>query len=756
MKFLTSSIRNKIIIPYIFLTLIVGVAGAYFGTQLVFDTVLERLESQLINAARVAGQTISDQDQERLIVMRQILATQGFIEAMLAPADQRAEIMDLEQLLRAMLISSPNIDSIIILDQQANEIYGVRRGLGLGSGQTIEPSTSIGASYAGWSVVAQVLNQQRPLNGGLVQGQAGGDDILYSVSAIQASGQPIGVIFVGQYLSNSLAAIRMNSLAEVTFYDTTGKIRHSTLHTGSDEAYALESDFYSQVVSDLDRSVMDRVVVRGQEYARTFTPFYIHGTPIGLYSVGMITDFVTRSGNLTRNAFTVIIFIAITVLMIIALTVTRQIIRPLAQLVRTSSAIAAGDLNRETGIQTRDEIGKLAVSFDQMTAQLRRRTEQLEELVKLQGAILSSIADGVLVQDKAGNITQLNPAAERILEQLSQVFIEYHPTDHVQLAQRILQRLNKMPGSLTHQDDGLIKENKGDLQSQLSPKDARETPTRNFDIGHRSINTRAAPVITDNDEILGSVVVLRDITPEVAAERLKTSLIRSISHELLTPLVPMKGYLQLLEMTATDQMTSQQIEFIQLINKSAGELNDLISTLIDFVQIEAEGSLASDLEEFVLNDLVKDISCDIRERMRQEDLTFNLHPTQTPLPVEADRKRLKRVLSSLLDNAIKYNKPGGSVELRLTEENAYAQISVVDTGIGIDESLKPHLIKQPFLRAISGDDEIRGGGLGLYLAGKIIEAHHGKIWFESNGTGSLFAFEIPLATSAAEPEADPY
>lgn len=719
-------------------------AGAYFGTQLVFDTVVERLENQLIGATRVAEGAIRDQTDERLIVLRQIVATENMAEALL-DADRDENFDRLDQFITAIAANTPAIDSVIILDQQGNEELRLDRALRRESTEFVVHTIGSEAVYGGWAPVGQILMGQQTLSGGRIESDAGTSDVFYSIGPLRSGGDVIGVVMVGSYMSNILEDIRLKSLADVIFYDEQGQIRAITLPTGANEVYAVTPDRYNEIVTNIDNTQTETLTIRGHEYIFTFAPFRMHGSTLGVYSVGLVTDFVTRSGAVTRNVFTVIIFTAISVLMLIALLVTRQIIRPLAQLVRASGAIAAGDLSRATGIESHDEIGRLAVSFDQMTSQLRKRTEQLEELVKVQSAILSSIADGVLVQDEAGNLNQWNPAAQQILARLSEAFPEFQQNDQLPLAQRILNHLAQTsPGPHMVDGDPLI-ETTDDMQVSLGTQPGQEMP-RSFDIGGHSISTRAAPVITDNHETLGSVVVLRDVTDEIAAEKLKKSLIRSISHELLTPLVPIKGYAQLFTMSGGDNLTKQQIGFIHSIEKSADELNDLISTLIDFVQIEAEGAPASDLEEFSLDELVHQVDTAIQTKIiDNKDITIQTYISDGPFMVKADKGRIRRVINSLLDNAIKYNQPGGRADLHLKRVNDLAQISVVDTGSGVDASLKATLFNQPFIRSIEGDDDIRGGGLGLYLARKIVEANGGKIWYDSvEDQGSTFTFTIPL------------
>ena len=747
MRYLTSSIRTKIIFPYILLTLIVGAVGAFAATRLVFDTIEERLDNQLVGARRVADETIVDQEGKRLAVLRQVSNTKGLAEAL-----QSRNYPEVEEIVTPIANNNARIDSIVVLDDQGKEVFKLDRAPGNTALQP--PQLASGADYIDWPGTKQILSDQPDSFGDkhsvLAQSETKAEDILYSVGPIRLEGKVIGLVLVGSYLNHVLEDIKLKSLADVTFYEANGQVRQTTFsQVGAPEVLAITSEFYDQIIK-MKEVLKSSLSLLGQEYALTFAPFQLRNKILGAYSVGLNTNFIFTSTNVNRTIFIVVIFIAISILFFIGLVVTQQIIRPLARLVSTSRAIAAGKLDLETGITSTDEIGRLAKTFDQMTVQLRARTEELQELVKWQSAILSSIADGVLAQDRYGQITQINPAAQKILSQLAEVFVGYQADEHALMAKKILARLERTTADQQNDyDDLMIKERVSAAQAQILTADSGQVPARSFDIGNRTISTRAAPVVTDAQEMLGAVVVLRDITLEVEAEKLKNTLISGVSHELLTPVTALKGYLQLFQMISNSKLNERQSGYLNSIDESVNDLHHLISTLIDFVEIEHdEGGF--EFEEFNLDELIEEVGESNQEKMEQADLTFTVHILASPLEVKADENRIRRILNDLLDNAANYNHPGGAVEVYVAQKDDYARIDIVDTGRGISEAIQPSIIRQPFIRDVGGDDKIRGNGLSLYLAGKIIPAHKGKIWFKSEvHKGSTFSFTIPLINDAA-------
>jgi two-component system sensor histidine kinase ResE len=335
--------------------------------------------------------------------------------------------------------------------------------------------------------------------------------------------------------------------------------------------------------------------------------------------------------------------------------------------------------------------------------------EREEEASKVR-AILSSIADGVLVQDRDGHIIETNRAADKIIQQLQDPYPD-------------------------------------PVQAIVANVPTVEEEIRRFMLANQTFDARTAYVITQQNEILGSVVVLRDITLEVESEKLKRKFIEAISHELLTPLVPIKGYLNLLTMISQGEEFSRHQTLIDTVGNNVEDLHNLVSTLVDVSQIEA-GELSLDSQKFDFNELVSRVGESYQEKMGDENLTFRIHLTDAPLTVEGDRHRLQRVLRGLLENALYYNLPEGKVDLYLTQENGNARVDIVDTGTGIEESLKPYIFKTLFVRgAARGPDTVRGTGAQLYLARVIVEEHKGQIWFESNlNQGSTFSFIIPLCS----------
>jgi signal transduction histidine kinase len=454
----------------------------------------------------------------------------------------------------------------------------------------------------------------------------------------------------------------------------------------------------------------------------------LRGQEEGIYAVALPTNFITEKNSESRNSLVIIFSLGIAAVFGVGYFISRRIVQPILQLVNTSQAIAQGDLSQRTGLKRDDEIGILANTFDSMTIELQKKTVELEEEASKLIAILTSIADGVMVQDLAGNVISMNPAAQQILENVG--------GDSAYLHQN---RLGRSP---------ILKDTKKRLYDELAHLKFHET--QRFEVGRHVLSAIAAPVVTSGGEQLGSVIVLRDISREVESERLKDDFITSVSHELRTPLTAIKGYNDLLAMTGAKKLDKKQLDFIKNIDKNVGDLLNLIQEVLDISQIEA-GTLGTDQQTIDLTRLIKNACDNWVKKMAEKNLFFRLNLLNQPVWVEGDLSRLNRVIHNLIDNAYNYTIEGG-IEIWLTSKNGQAEVQIIDTGVGIAQEDQRFLFTR-FFRAIREEHgqevhEISGAGLGLYMSQAIVEAHDGKMWVESElHKGSKFSFTIPLITS---------
>jgi signal transduction histidine kinase len=265
----------------------------------------------------------------------------------------------------------------------------------------------------------------------------------------------------------------------------------------------------------------------------------------------------------------------------------------------------------------------------------------------------------------------------------------------------------------------------------------------------REVEIDLAPVFL-RAQFLGTVSTFHDITNEVRVDRLKSEFVANVSHELRTPMTSIKGYVDVMLMGAAGALNDQQTHFLQVVKGNTQRLNVLVNDLLDVSRIEA-GHVTINISSFNLAEVSLEVLDDFRRRSQEDrkpmEFTLDVSPY---LPwVLGDPERIRQVLANLVSNAYNYTPANGKVvvEAHTLDGGSEVQVDVVDTGIGIKAEDKQRI----FERFFRGEDPLilatAGTGLGLAIVKTLIEMHHGRIWFTSNGVpgeGSVFSFTLPL------------
>jgi signal transduction histidine kinase len=262
-----------------------------------------------------------------------------------------------------------------------------------------------------------------------------------------------------------------------------------------------------------------------------------------------------------------------------------------------------------------------------------------------------------------------------------------------------------------------------------------------YTVDGRCIQRHTKPVQSAEGLPIGRIFVLRDVTAERRAERLKTELVATVSHELRTPLTSVLGFSELLLNDRVDAATRET--YIGWIHDEARRLSKLVNDFLDLQRIES-GTFELSLAPFDLAPVLSEQIEQAAEGTDSHDLTLNL--TGEPLIALGEADRLREVVANLLSNATKYSPHGGSIEVSGMRRNGSIRISVSDEGLGIPADQHDQLFTKFFRVDTSDTRTIGGTGLGLALCREIVHAHGGEIGFESaEGTGSTFWFEVPAA-----------
>ena len=230
-------------------------------------------------------------------------------------------------------------------------------------------------------------------------------------------------------------------------------------------------------------------------------------------------------------------------------------------------------------------------------------------------------------------------------------------------------------------------------------------------------------------------------------DRLKSAFVSIVSHELRTPMTSIKGYVENMLDGLTGALTEKQSHSLGRVKHNIDRLTRMINELLDLSRIEA-GRMELNLAPVSLLDVASDVVESFQTAARQKSITLRAVPRRIVPKVKGDTDKLNRILTNLIQNAIKFTPQGGEVRVEAqVRDVAYVEMVVVDSGCGIP----PHELDKVFDKFYWSESvpvEARGAGLGLAIAKNLVELHGGKIRVDSTlGEGSRFSFTIPIARS---------
>lgn len=727
MKRLFSGIGSKIVFPYLLLTLIVAGIGAFIVVSLVTGTLHERFNNQLLDSGRVVAESMVEYEEDRLAVLRQVALTEGVPEGLASQNHQQLQL-----LIPQIIVNSPT-DAVVLLDRNGRTQFAWD--------QTTDSDPE--ATFANTNF-AQIEDVQFVLSGFVDQYgdkrvilvDAPSGHMLFTVGPVLLDDKVVGAAMVGTAVRKMAVGLTESAIARVTLYSQSGQVIATTLGNGRENIADLIEEPASQytavlnlltespnryqvVAENAETNVpLRRLEVLNQDYQLAFGDWRLRNESFGLFSVALPSNFIVNAAATSRNSLNLVFTIATVAVIMIGYLVARSIARPLNRLVDVTTDVTEGNLHQRTGILRNDEIGTLALSFDTMTERLDKRNRQLIAQKSELAAILQSIADGVIMLDNENNIVNSNPAAQKMIADITGEF-----------SSASLQKL--FAASSTN------------ISIEGSEMTSR------YDMNGRVLSASSALVKTPEGSPSGTVMVLRDITRAAEAEHLKDDFITSMSHELRTPLTVVKLYTDLLKRSANGALAEQEHTYLEKIAKGSNELEKHIQKMINISEIQA-GTLHLKEAETSFTAFVRELANEWRPKIEAKEIFFAVQLPEMPLLVSADTSRLHWAIANLLENALTYTAEKGSIQLTVHHDSENVYLRVADSGVGIAHGDQPFIFERFFRAKNDLNYGERGIGLGLYIAREILELHGGSITMESKvGVGSTFTCAIPLQAETA-------
>ena len=365
-----SSLRAKLVVPYLLLTLATALIGMFIITRLVASTLRERFANQLLEASRVAADTIVRHERTHLEELRLMTFTQG-VGAALEDVDEGR----LQDLLFPLVLND-SVHSLTVASADGQELLSLVQDPSSG-----EYLVSRGADLTNLELLAKPLRGEEDELGdkyaSLVTTIYG--PYLFTAGPVRGgAGEVLGALMTGTRLHTLAEDLKAQVLADIIILDPSGGLMATTL-AEPDEGYAAIS-LAPYDVAYLGVGKTIEVELYGRLYQIYFAPLEVRKDMVGVLGVVLPSNFIVTTESVSRNVFSVLFSMGTLGVILIGLFLASRISNPIVRIRDVSLAVAAGDLDQRTGIRGRDEVGQMAAVFDLMTFRLRRRTAQAARL----------------------------------------------------------------------------------------------------------------------------------------------------------------------------------------------------------------------------------------------------------------------------------------------------------------------------------------------------------------------------------------
>ena len=405
---------------------------------------------------------------------------------------------------------------------------------------------------------------------------------------------------------------------------------------------------------------------------------------------------------------------------LLALFMSRHFTRPIQALTRGAAHIAQGHYGEIVAVDQNDEIGVLGQTLNDMSLRLRETIFDLQnEKAKLE-QILSDIGEGIVAINRDGEVIHRNAAAMALLE------MNRYELPNVPHRQHLLDMLT----------------------AAVTMRERAETQWVNE--SSRVIHALVWPLLSAEQEIIGAVGLLRDVTESERMEQMRRDYVANVSHELRTPLTGIRGMVEPL-MDGYIETEEEKMDCYRVIYQETLRLEKLIGEMLDMSRLQS-GRLTVELEPMDVTGILRGAARRMKDRAAEGRIDLRLDEAARPLPlVMGNEDRIMQVLIILLDNAMSFTPPGGRVTIYARPEGDRMWIGVRDTGTGIDPADMPYIWER-FYKADKSRMSTTGTGLGLSIAKLVCELMNGRITAASEA-GQGATFEFSLAVCADEPRA---
>jgi NtrC-family two-component system sensor histidine kinase KinB len=515
---------------------------------------------------------------------------------------------------------------------------------------------------------------------------------------------------------------------------------HNITLPGEGPLAARLRDLYGQYSAVLDRALApETAAAMNKAYFAELLPLFsqIKGQADSILQLNQnnmsdANDRARRVAATARERMYILLAVGTALALAFVYFTRRWIMRPIHRLIRSADEIRRGNLDLVVAVDSHDEIGHLSESFNAMAASLRefRRTDQAK-LMRIQKATqqaFDSLPDAVAVVDPEGKVEVATESARSVFGLRPGASVEELPFGWLV----DLYRDARQSGRPETLEGGRA------IQQFVRGEERYYRP-------------EAVPILDAERQAAGTILVLKDVTQLRQQEEIKRSVVRTVSHQLNTPLTSIRMAIHLLLAERVGPTNEKQAELLLSAREDSDRLHEILSGLLDISRLES-GRVRMEFQNLSPVAVVTDSIEPYRREAQDRGVGLVTEVAGDLPPVWVDTTRIGNVFANLLSNALRHTSAGGRIRITAEPNDAWVRFIVSDTGEGIPAAFLSRVF-EPFFR-VPGQREVSlGAGLGLAIVKEIVEAHGGSVGVESReGTGSSFWFTLRRADKFSKEE----
>ncbi len=461
-----------------------------------------------------------------------------------------------------------------------------------------------------------------------------------------------------------------------------------------------------------------RLLDRGQRLTARTMPVKSNGTVLGVIYLVASMEEIYSEMNQINGIFATGTLISMLITALLGIFLAQTITRPIADMKRQARVMARGDFSRKVKVYGDDEIGQLALTFNDLTTKLKLAQDMTEEERKKLSSVLAHMTDGVIAADRQGHVILMNNQAEKMLYVSRETAIGESLLSILPIESDISLE------NIYEDDDSLIFD-------FYTGKDEESIIRANFSI-----------IQNEHGYPNGFMTVLYDVTEQERVEQERREFVANVSHELRTPLTTMKSYIEALtEGVWQDKEIAPR--FLGVTQTETERMIRLVNDLLQLSKLDSK-DIKLNLSHVNFTPFYNGI-IDRFELSKAQNVSFERIIPDENLYVYIDADRITQVIDNIISNALKYSPEGGKITFKLIHNPEDILVSIKDQGMGIPKENLSKVFERFYRVDKARSRKMGGTGLGLAIAKEIIQLHGGNIWAESEeGKGTAINFTLPL------------